>query len=259
MYHFLFETAFIEWLEKPPYLALAKEAEFKRKGKKTLICSILFNKQYFGVPFVTCYLLNSVNQHADLIHNSVTVLSCTSKHFKWEEAPAYRYCLSSSISKSLWAGSVQAKPSSKWKSTGSGRQKTNLTAFRLEGQPVMEGSVGVRVGTRSRVGYQALAHLLGLGHERAGCQDYRSRQGRFKQGLLDLKLLVGLGRLVNPEGHGALEVHNALKLSLSSHSVGLCNQVFDLIALPLSLHIFMDQHRSLVRNWLMRHDYRYNL
>ncbi|XP_068264748.1 membrane-associated guanylate kinase, WW and PDZ domain-containing protein 1 isoform X11 [Nyctibius grandis] len=41
----------------------------------------------------------------------------------------------------------------------------------------MEGSVGVRVGTRTRVGYQALAHLLGLGPERAGCQDYRSQQG----------------------------------------------------------------------------------
>ncbi|KAM6387525.1 membrane-associated guanylate kinase, WW and PDZ domain-containing protein 1 isoform 20-T20 [Pluvialis apricaria] len=41
----------------------------------------------------------------------------------------------------------------------------------------MEGSVGVRVGTRTRVGYQALAHLLSLGHERAGCQDCRSRQG----------------------------------------------------------------------------------
>lgn len=105
MYHFPFKTAFIVWLEKPSYLALAKEAEFKRKEKK------YFNliKQYFGVPFVTCYLLNSASQHADLIHNSVTVLSCTSKHFKWEEAPAYRYCLSSSISKSLWADSVQAK------------------------------------------------------------------------------------------------------------------------------------------------------
>ncbi|XP_075618489.1 membrane-associated guanylate kinase, WW and PDZ domain-containing protein 1 isoform X25 [Balearica regulorum gibbericeps] len=41
----------------------------------------------------------------------------------------------------------------------------------------MEGSVGVRVGTRTRVGYQALAHLVSLGHERAGCQDCRSRQG----------------------------------------------------------------------------------
>lgn len=57
----------------------------------------------------------------------------------------------------------------------------------------MEGSVGVRVSTRTRVGYQALAHLLGLGHERAGWQDYRSRQGRSMQGLLYLKLLVGLG------------------------------------------------------------------
>ena len=123
----------------------------------------------------------------------------------------------------------------------------------------MEGSVGVRVGTRTRVGYQALAHLLGLGPERAGCQDYRSRQGRFTRGLLYLKLLVGLGRLLNPEGHRALNVHDALKLSLSSHLLGLCSQMFDLIALPLSLYVFMDQHRSLVRNWLRCHGYRYNL
>lgn len=218
MYHFPFETAFIVWLEKPSYLALAKEAEFKRKEKK------YFNKQYFGVPFVTCYLLNSVNQHAALMHNSVTVLSCTSKHFKWEEAPACRYCLSSSISTSLWADSIQGKPPSRWKPTGSSRQKADLSVVRLEewvrveGQPAMEGSVGVRVGTRTRVGCQALAHLLGLGPERAGCREYRSRQGRLTRGLLYLKLLAGLGRLLNTEGHGALNIHNPLKLSLSSHS-----------------------------------------
>lgn len=193
MYHFPFETAFIVWLEKPSYLALAKEAEFKREEKK------YFNKQYFGVPFVTCYLLNSVNQHANLIHNSVTVLSCTSKHVQWEEAPAYRYCLSSSISRSLWAGSIQAKPPGRWECTGSRRQKANLTVFRLEewvrveGQPAMEGSVGVRVGARTRGGCQALAHLLGLGPERTGCQEDRRRQGRLTQGLLYLELLAGWG------------------------------------------------------------------
>lgn len=109
-----------------------RKQSLKGKKKTHFICSVSFNKQYFGAPFVTCYLLNSVNQHADLIHNRVTVLSCTSKHFKWEEAPAYRYCLSSSISKSLWAGSVQAQPSSKWKSTGGGRQNTTLAACGLE-------------------------------------------------------------------------------------------------------------------------------
>ncbi|XP_074459241.1 membrane-associated guanylate kinase, WW and PDZ domain-containing protein 1 isoform X25 [Larus michahellis] len=41
----------------------------------------------------------------------------------------------------------------------------------------MEGSLGVRVGTRTRVGYQGLAHLLGLGHGKAGFQDYGSQQG----------------------------------------------------------------------------------
>lgn len=104
-----------------------------------------------------------------------------------------------------------------------GREQTLLPSdWRgcAEGQSVMEGSVGVRVGTRTRVGYRALAHLLGLGPERAGCQDYRSRQGRLTQGLLYLKLLVGLGRLMNPEGHGALKVHNALNLLLSSCSLG---------------------------------------
>lgn len=65
----------------------------------------------------------------------------------------------------------------------------------------MEGSVGVRVGTRTRVGYQVLAHRLG--HQRVSCQDYRSLQGRFLQGLLDLKVLVGLQRQLNPDGHGA--------------------------------------------------------
>lgn len=70
--------------------------------------------------------------------------------------------------------------------------------------------MGVRVGTRTRAGYQALAHLLGLGHQRAACQDYRSRQGGLTQGLLCLKLSVGLGELMNPEGRGALEVHTAL-------------------------------------------------
>lgn len=117
----------------------------------------------------------------------------------------------------------------------------------------MEGSVGVRVGTRTRVGYQALAHLLSLDHERVVCQHYRSRQGRFKQGLLYLKLLVGLGRLMNPESHGALKVHNALKLSLSSHSMGLCNQMFDLITFLLSLYIFTDQflgEELVMASWL---------
>ncbi|XP_071612335.1 membrane-associated guanylate kinase, WW and PDZ domain-containing protein 1 isoform X17 [Heliangelus exortis] len=120
-----------------------------------------------------------------LIHNSVTLLSCTSKHFKWEEAPAEPYCLSSPISKTLRAGSSQAKPSSKWKPPSSRRQKANLSALEAGGEPVrggtgravMEGRVGVRVGTRTRVGYQALAHLLCLSPERATCQDYRSRQG----------------------------------------------------------------------------------
>lgn len=100
------------------------------KGKKKKYFNLI--KQYFGVPFVTCYLLNSASQHADLIHNSVTVLSCTSKHFKWEEAPAYRYCLSSSISKISGLTPFKPKPSSNWKSTGGGRQKANLAAFRLE-------------------------------------------------------------------------------------------------------------------------------
>lgn len=129
----------------------------------------------------------------------------------------------------------------------------------VEAQPVMEGSVGVRVGTRTRVGYQTLAHLLGLGPERAGCQDYRSRQGRFTRGLLCLRLLVGLGRLMDPQGHGALNVRNAPKLLLSSHLLDLCNQMFDLIAFQLSLYVFMDQHRSLVRNWLRCQGCRYSL
>ncbi|XP_035194121.1 membrane-associated guanylate kinase, WW and PDZ domain-containing protein 1 isoform X21 [Oxyura jamaicensis] len=41
----------------------------------------------------------------------------------------------------------------------------------------MEGSVGVRVGTRTRVGYQALTHLLGLGPKRAACEKYGNQQG----------------------------------------------------------------------------------
>lgn len=64
---------------------------------------------------------------------------------------------------------------------------------------------------------------------------------------------------MNPNGHGALNVHNVLKLSLSSHLMGLCNQMFDLIAFPLSVYVFMDQHCSLVRNWLRCHGYRFNL
>lgn len=69
----------------------------------------------------------------------------------------------------------------------------------VEGQLVMEGSVQVRVGTHKRVGYQVLAHLLGLGPERAERQDYWSRQGRTMYSVLYLKLLVGLGRVMNPE------------------------------------------------------------
>ncbi|XP_017602676.1 PREDICTED: membrane-associated guanylate kinase, WW and PDZ domain-containing protein 1 isoform X20 [Corvus brachyrhynchos] len=41
----------------------------------------------------------------------------------------------------------------------------------------MEGSVGLRVDTRTRVGYRALAHHLGLGPGSAGCRDHRSQQG----------------------------------------------------------------------------------
>uniref|UniRef100_A0A8B9BHG4 Membrane-associated guanylate kinase, WW and PDZ domain-containing protein 1 n=1 Tax=Anser brachyrhynchus TaxID=132585 RepID=A0A8B9BHG4_9AVES len=41
----------------------------------------------------------------------------------------------------------------------------------------MEGSVGVRVDTRTRVGYQALTHLLGLGPKRAAFQKYGNQQG----------------------------------------------------------------------------------
>jgi len=101
----------------------------------------------------------------------------------------------------------------------------------------MEGSMGARVGTRTRVGYRALAHLLGLGPERAGCRDYQGRQGRLAQGLLSLELLVRLGRLTNPKGYGALMVHKALNLLLSSHLLGLCDQMFGLIAFLLSLYI----------------------
>lgn len=77
----------------------------------------------------------------------------------------------------------------------------------VEEQPVMEGSMGVHAGTHKRVGYQVLAHLLGLGPERAECQDYWSRQGRSMQGLLYLKLLVGLGSVMNP---GALSTYMML-------------------------------------------------
>lgn len=105
----------------------------------------------------------------------------------------------------------------------------------IRAEPGMEGSVGVRVGARTRVGYQVLAHRLG--HQRVSCQDCRSWQGRFMQGSLDLKGLVGLGRRLNSDGHGAFEVHNALKLLLSSCSLGLCKQMFDLIAFLLSLYV----------------------
>lgn len=76
-----------------------------------------------------------MKQHADLIHNNVTVLSRTSKHFKWEEAPACCYCLSSSISKSLWADSVEARPSVSGSARAAGGQRTELAVLR-------EGDIG---------------------------------------------------------------------------------------------------------------------
>lgn len=92
----------------------------------------------------------------------------------------------------------------------------------------MEGSVGLRVDTRTRGGYRALAHRLGS----LGCRDHRSQQGG--SGALPGTAL-GLGRLMNLESHSALIRINALELPLSSHSLGLCSQVLGLIAFPWSL------------------------
>lgn len=77
--------------------------------------------------------MNSAEQHADLIPSSVTALGCTSKHFKWEEAPAHRYCPSSPISQSLGADSAPAKPSRQWEPTG--REQTSLPWAGAAGAP----------------------------------------------------------------------------------------------------------------------------
>lgn len=94
-----------------------------------------------------CYLLNSAKQHADLIHTSVTALGCTSKHFKWEEAPAHRYCPSSPISKSLRADSAPAKASRQWESTG--REQTSLPWAGAVGAPRGPAGHGGECGAAS--------------------------------------------------------------------------------------------------------------
>lgn len=132
LYHFPFQTTLIVWLEKPSYLALAKEAEFKRKEKS--IESTAFNL----ISSILGFLLLratfwTLKQHADLIHSNVTVLSLTSKHFKWEEAPACCYCLSSSISRSLWADSW-SQTFCKWKCTASRRAQSRVCCAQTGGQ-----------------------------------------------------------------------------------------------------------------------------
>lgn len=184
-----------------------------------------------------CYLLNSVKQHADLIHNSVTALGCTSKHCKWEEAPANRYCLSSSSSKSLGADSAPAKRSRQWESTG--REQTSLP---------WAGAVRAPRGTAGHGGERGAAyghpHTGGLPGTRPSPRPWPRQCGmpgpqepaRWVWARRALPgTVVGLGRLMNPESHSALNIINALELLLWSHSLGLCNRVLDLTAFPRSL------------------------
>lgn len=141
------------------------------------------------LPFELCRAACRSNPHKR--HG----LGCTSKHFKWEEAPAHLYCLSSPISKTSGLTLLQPNP------PGSGNPQAESKApcpgleqweHLLGGQLAMEGSVGLRMDTGARLGYRALAHRLGAG----ACmdhRDHRSHQGGSGQGVLCLGLFWGWG------------------------------------------------------------------
>lgn len=81
----------------------------------------------------------------------------------------------------------------------------------------MEGSVALRLDARTRVGYQAITHLLGLGPGRSGSRKYRNEQGRFKA-----PVAVRAGEA--DESPGPQNSGDALKLSLTSCWLDLCRQ-----------------------------------
>ena len=85
------------------------------------------------------------------------------------------------------------------------------------GTVAMEGSVALRLDARTRGGYQAITHLLGLGPGRSGSRKYRNEQGRF-----EAPVAVGVGEA--DESPGPQNSGDALKLSLMSCWLDLCSQ-----------------------------------
>lgn len=124
------------------------------------------------------------------------MLSRVSKHFKWEEAPACRYCLPSSISKTLRAGSVQAKPSSNRSSTGRAQSKPRGgRAGRCHGGK--RGCAGGSAGTGGLPGAHASPQPA---CQKSGLSEARE-SARWVPGTLAAPgAAVGLGVPMNPQG-----------------------------------------------------------
>lgn len=77
--------------------------------------------------------------------------------------------------------------------------------------------MALRLDARTRVGYQAITHLLGLGPGRSGSRRYRNEQGRFKAAVA-----VRVGE--DGESPGPQNSGGALKLSPTSCWLDLCSQ-----------------------------------